>query len=65
VFVFRDNQKGCGFYRSLGARHFDSGDFEVAGKRYPDQSFVWGSLRELHARLHSAETDTQSIYEIK
>jgi ribosomal protein S18 acetylase RimI-like enzyme len=53
VFVFRDNAVGTSFYKSLGAELYDSGEFEVAGKKYPDQSYRWPSLVGLQDRLTS------------
>ena len=47
VFVFRDNPKGVGFYKSVGARFRDSGELEIGGTHYPDESYVWASLAEL------------------
>jgi ribosomal protein S18 acetylase RimI-like enzyme len=47
VFVFRDNSGGRGFYEALGASHFDSGVYEVAGKSYADESYMWDSLHSL------------------
>ncbi len=51
VFVFRDNPLGVGFYKSLGAQFHNSGDLEIGGQHYPDESYVWQSLHDLHARL--------------
>lgn len=51
VFAFRDNVQGTGFYRALGAELYDSGEYEVAGVKYPDQSFRWRSLAALARRL--------------
>ena len=51
VFVFRDNPLGVGFYKSLGAQFHDSGDLEIGGKKYADESYVWKSLRDLQTRL--------------
>ena len=51
VFVFRDNPIGVGFYKSMGAEFNDSGDLEIGGKRYADESYVWPSLQELKQSL--------------
>ncbi len=51
VFVFRDNIQGRGFYEALGAIHFDSGVYEVAGKSYADESYMWESLQALQDLL--------------
>jgi len=51
VFVFRDNPLGVGFYKSLGAQFNNSGDLEIGGKTYADESYVWKSLRDLQSQL--------------
>lgn len=51
VFAFRDNLIGTSFYKSLGAKFYDNSEFEVAGKKYPDESYVWKSLKELQSVL--------------
>jgi ribosomal protein S18 acetylase RimI-like enzyme len=57
VFVFRDNAIGTSFYRSLGAERCDGGEFEVGGKKYPDESYAWRSLSEFQDRLAQASVN--------
>lgn len=56
VFAFRDNSAGVSFYRSLGGEFYDNSEFEVGGKKYPDESYVWKSLQELEERLAKRQT---------
>lgn len=51
VFVFRDNPKGTGFYKSTGAEFLDTGNLEIGGKQYVDESYIWKSLVELQKTL--------------
>ena len=53
VFVFRDNPLGVNFYKSLGAQFHDSGELEIGGKKYADESYIWPSLINLQALLLS------------
>ena len=51
VFAFRDNRIGCSFYESLGAKLYDTGEYEVSGRKYPDVSYLWGSISDLERSL--------------
>ena len=53
VFVFRDNPLGVNFYKSLGAQFNNSGELEIGGTHYPDESYVWPSLQELNLSLQA------------
>jgi ribosomal protein S18 acetylase RimI-like enzyme len=53
VFVFRDNAKGVGFYRSTGAVFHNSGELDIGGKHYADEAYIWPSLRELQSLLNA------------
>ena len=57
VFVFRDNPLGVNFYKSMGAKFNDSGDLEIDGKKYADESYVWSSLSTLKSFLHAHVND--------
>jgi ribosomal protein S18 acetylase RimI-like enzyme len=51
VFVFKQNTPGVRFYQSLGAKFYNSSTYELGGREYPDEAYIWSSLHDLRQRL--------------
>lgn len=51
VWSFTENRPARTFYASLGGKHVASSEFEIAGRRFPDEGYLFEDLRRLIERL--------------